>query len=202
MVREFPFKNLSKLELKDKKLLIPTMHPFGSKLLAACCRGFGIEATDIPTYINLNLGKQFTSGKECFPCQVTISDILTFLINEKNKLKDRFKPEDYVYLMPESDGPCRFGMYNKFHRIILAIEDYINMHFNNINFFSFIGGSCELCNPCEVVFGKECRFPYKARPSLEAAGINVINLLKELELPYKFSTNRVIWTGAILFTKK
>ncbi len=90
----------------------------------------------------------------------------------------------------------------KFHKIILAIEDYINMHFNNINFFSFIGGSCELCNPCEVVFGKECRFPYKARPSLEAAGINVINLLKELELPYKFSTNRVIWTGAILFTKK
>ncbi len=134
MVGEFPFKNLSKLELKDKKLLIPTMHPFGSKLLAACCRGFGIEAVDIPTYINLNLGKQFTSGKECFPCQVTISDILTFLINEKNKLKDRFKPEDYVYLMPESDGPCRFGMYNKFHKIILNnFKEFTNI---NISYFT------------------------------------------------------------------
>jgi len=27
--------------------------------------------------------------------------------------------DDYIYFMPESDGPCRFGMYNKYQRIVL-----------------------------------------------------------------------------------
>ncbi len=116
---EFPFKKIVKVDLTKKKLLIPTMHPFGSRLLAACLRGFGSEAEVLPTYINLNIGKQFTSGKECFPCQITISDILNYLLTEKKKLKDKFNPQDYVYLMPESDGPCRFGMYNKLQRIVL-----------------------------------------------------------------------------------
>jgi predicted nucleotide-binding protein (sugar kinase/HSP70/actin superfamily) len=38
---------------------------------------------------------------------------------ERERLGDRFDPENYMYFMPESDGPCRFGMYNKYHRIVL-----------------------------------------------------------------------------------
>ncbi|MBN2126350.1 MAG: CoA activase, partial [Deltaproteobacteria bacterium] len=30
-----------------------------------------------------------------------------------------FDPGDYVYFLPESDGPCRFGMYNKYQRLVL-----------------------------------------------------------------------------------
>jgi predicted nucleotide-binding protein (sugar kinase/HSP70/actin superfamily) len=30
-----------------------------------------------------------------------------------------FSPERYVYFMPDADGPCRFGMYNKLQRLIL-----------------------------------------------------------------------------------
>ncbi len=123
MNHEFPFNNIKKIDIRGKKLLIPTMHPFGSHLLAACCRGFGIDAYPLPTYIDLNLGKQYTSGKECFPCQVTISDILYFLKKEEQKFKDNFNANNYVYLLPEADGPCRFGMYNKFQRIILNTFD-------------------------------------------------------------------------------
>jgi predicted nucleotide-binding protein (sugar kinase/HSP70/actin superfamily) len=65
------------------------------------------------------MGKEFTSGKECFPCQVTLGDILYFLRQEKERLGDKFIPDDYVYFMPEADGPCRFGMYNKLHRLVL-----------------------------------------------------------------------------------
>jgi predicted nucleotide-binding protein (sugar kinase/HSP70/actin superfamily) len=50
---------------------------------------------------------------------VTTGDILQFLEEEKARLGDRFDPDDYIYFMPEAGGPCRFGMYNKFQRIVL-----------------------------------------------------------------------------------
>jgi len=38
---------------------------------------------------------------------------------EAKRLGDDFDPEAYIYFMPEADGPCRFGMYNKYQRIVL-----------------------------------------------------------------------------------
>ncbi len=71
------------------------------------------------TYKGLALGKEFTSGKECFPCQVTLGDILYYLRGEKERLGAAFSPDNYVYFLPEADGPCRFGMYNKMQRLVL-----------------------------------------------------------------------------------
>ncbi|MFO8031994.1 MAG: CoA activase [Desulfohalobiaceae bacterium] len=110
---------VSRFDLSGKKVLIPDMSPFGARLLAASFRAFDVPAQVMPTYTGLSLGKEFTSGKECFPCQVTLGDILYFLQLEKKRLGSAFSPENYVYFMPEADGPCRFGMYNKLHRLIL-----------------------------------------------------------------------------------
>ena len=71
------------------------------------------------TYKGLALGKEFTSGKECFPCQITLGDILYFLQREKERLGAAFSAGNYVYFLPEADGPCRFGMYNKLQRLVL-----------------------------------------------------------------------------------
>ncbi len=95
------------------------MHPFGAPLLAACFSAFSVDADVMDTYMGLSYGKQYTSSKECFPCQVTLGDVFHYLNKEKNKLGNKFNSKEYVYFMPESDGPCRFGMYNKLHRIIL-----------------------------------------------------------------------------------
>ncbi len=110
---------VGKFNVKNKILLIPEMNRIGSHLLAAVFRSFGINAMVIETYKGLALGKEYTSGKECFPCQITTGDILYFLESEKQKLKEKFDPKKYVYFMPESNGPCRFGMYNKYQRIVL-----------------------------------------------------------------------------------
>ncbi len=112
-------KNVGRFDLKDKILLIPEMNRIGGHLLAATFRGFGIHAKVMETFRGLDLGLKYTSGKECYPCQITMGDILHFLDGEKQRLGDAFNAEDYVYFMPESDGPCRFGMYNKFQRIVL-----------------------------------------------------------------------------------
>ncbi|MBC8179204.1 MAG: CoA activase [Desulfobacteraceae bacterium] len=110
---------LGRFNLSNKTCLIPEMNRIGSHLLAAVFRGFGINAKIMDTYKGLDLGMEYTSGKECYPCQITMGDILYYMKEEAKLLGDDFDPEDYIYFMPEADGPCRFGMYNKYQRIVL-----------------------------------------------------------------------------------
>ncbi|SMC16984.1 Predicted nucleotide-binding protein, sugar kinase/HSP70/actin superfamily [Desulfacinum hydrothermale DSM 13146] len=110
---------VQRLDVTGRVLLLPRMTPFGTRFLAASFRAFGVPAVVMETYKGLSLGKEYTSGKECFPCQVTLGDILYFLQGEKERLGSRFDPRRYVYFLPESDGPCRFGMYNKLQRLVL-----------------------------------------------------------------------------------
>lgn len=111
--------NVGQFNLRDKTVLIPEMNRIGAHLIAGTFRSFGTNALVMETYKGLDLGKEFTSGKECFPCQVTTGDILLYLKEEKKRLGDDFHPENYIFFMPESEGPCRFGMYNKYQRIVL-----------------------------------------------------------------------------------
>jgi predicted nucleotide-binding protein (sugar kinase/HSP70/actin superfamily) len=113
------FGNVGKIRFGKKTVLIPEMNRATALLLAATLRGFGVEARVLETYKGLDLGKEYTSGKECYPCQVTLGDILYFVQKEKQRLGPGFDPGQYVYFMPESEGPCRFGLYNRFQRIVL-----------------------------------------------------------------------------------
>ncbi len=110
---------VGRFSVQGKTFLIPEMNRIGAHLLAGVFRGFGTNAKVMETYEGLDMGKEFTSGKECFPCVVTLGDILLFMKKERERLGDGFDPENYIYFMPEANGPCRFGMYNKYHRIVL-----------------------------------------------------------------------------------
>jgi predicted nucleotide-binding protein (sugar kinase/HSP70/actin superfamily) len=111
--------SVRQFDVSGRTLLIPDMAPFGTRLLAATFRAVGVNAVVMDTYKGLSLGKELTSGKECFPCQVTLGDILHHLQQERDRLGSAFSPEQYVYFLPDADGPCRFGMYNKLQRLIL-----------------------------------------------------------------------------------
>jgi predicted nucleotide-binding protein (sugar kinase/HSP70/actin superfamily) len=121
--RRITFRSFSEkvgqFSLRDKTFLIPEMNRTTGHLLASVFKSFGVNALVLETYKGLDLGKEFTSGKECFPCQVTTGDILLHLQKEREKLGGAFDGEDYVIFMPEADGPCRFGMYNKYQRMVL-----------------------------------------------------------------------------------
>jgi hypothetical protein len=114
---------VGKFSLANKKLLVPEMGRTVSHLIGATMRSFGVDAQVMETYKGLKLGKQYTSGKECFPCQVTLGDVLYHLEREKERLGEAFRAENYLYFMAESGGPCRFGMYNKLHRIVMDSMD-------------------------------------------------------------------------------
>jgi len=54
--------------------------------------------------------------------------------------------------------------------------------------FSFLSGPCSLCKECPVEEG--CRRPEEARPSMEAAGIDVFATARKQGLPIEVVTSR------------
>lgn len=64
----------------------------------------------------------------------------------------------------------------------------------------FIGGACRLCPECVGVGSQTpCRYPYRARPSMEAMGIDVCATLANVGLAIEFPPKKeVLWTGLIL----
>jgi predicted metal-binding protein len=66
-----------------------------------------------------------------------------------------------------------------------------------------IGGCCRLCDTCVAAeprtAGTPCRFPFKARPSMEGMGIDVIATVEAAGWTSAFPvTDHVTWTGLIL----
>lgn len=63
-----------------------------------------------------------------------------------------------------------------------------------------IGGCCRLCEECVALHdGRICRHPFKARPSMEAMGIDVVATVSHAGLTTLFPvTSDVTWTGLLL----
>jgi predicted metal-binding protein len=64
----------------------------------------------------------------------------------------------------------------------------------------FVGGSCILCERCvDDKSSDACRHPLRARPPMEAVGIDVIRTAQHAGLPIHLSSsNNVAWTGLVL----
>lgn len=83
--------------------------------IAAAFEHCGISAEVLPESDKtaIDLGKKFVSGKECYPCLVTTGDMV------RKVMEADFIPEESAFFMPSGTGPCRFGQYNVFHKIVL-----------------------------------------------------------------------------------
>ncbi len=99
---------------RTKKIYIPYMcdHSFA---VAAAFRACGVDADVFPESDEETLywGRKLTSGKECYPCILTTGDMVKLL-------KDpHFDHSRAAFFMPSGNGPCRFGQYHRFHRLVL-----------------------------------------------------------------------------------
>ncbi|NMC75129.1 MAG: CoA activase, partial [Geobacteraceae bacterium] len=99
-------------------LILPSMGETIARCLAAAMRFAGIRATSLepPGPREMTLGKGLATCKECLPLILTAGSLVKY-INESRRTG-----EILVYLMPETDGPCRFGQYNVF------MKNYIRKH--------------------------------------------------------------------------
>jgi predicted nucleotide-binding protein (sugar kinase/HSP70/actin superfamily) len=81
-------------------------------ILSAATRSCGIPSEVLPmaNEADLELGRKYTNGQECFPFICTLGSFLS-------KLQDPdTDPKKVSFFMPDHNGPCRFGEYNKLHR--------------------------------------------------------------------------------------
>ena len=85
-----------------------------------------------------------------------------------------------------------------FHHKILQIEGFLRGE-GIKEMWGMSGGSCGLCTICEAALDKPCPYPDKARTSLEAIAIDVLDLRRRFGLDDKFHDDRVTWTGCVLF---
>jgi predicted CoA-substrate-specific enzyme activase len=98
---------------KDRVMYFPYMND-GAYMVAAAARSCGIPSEVLPkqTGEDLALGRKYTSSKECFPMICTTGSFL------KKLMEPGANPSKMSFFMPDHNGPCRFGQYNQFHRIL------------------------------------------------------------------------------------
>jgi predicted CoA-substrate-specific enzyme activase len=97
----------------NRTLYFPYMHD-GAYFVAAAARSIGIPSEVLPkqTEEDIALGRKYTSSKECFPMICTTGSFL------KKLMEPGADPSKMSFFMPDHNGPCRFGQYNQFQRIL------------------------------------------------------------------------------------
>ncbi|MCX7965074.1 MAG: acyl-CoA dehydratase activase [Syntrophorhabdaceae bacterium] len=115
-----------KRDENNRRVYIPYMCDH-SIALSGAFKACGVDAevmeeSDENTVI---LGRRFTTGKECYPCILTTGDMI------KTTQREDFDPDRSAFFMPSGSGPCRFGQYNRFHRLVLD-----ELGFNNVPIYA------------------------------------------------------------------
>jgi len=89
----------------------------------------------------------------------------------------------------------------KLHRIVHKVEAQA-FAFGYRFAVGFIAGSCKLCAEC-VAMNQHgpCRHPFRARPSMEAVGIDVFKTAENAGLPFDIPPKqKTVWNGLVLIT--
>ena len=92
-----------------------------------------------------------------------------------------------------------YARANELHEIVNVLEKVAQeLHFTFAA--GFIGGACKLCDPCVgIKSGKPCKYPFKARPSMEAVGIDVHLTAQRAGLGFSPDIEKeVVWNGLVL----
>jgi predicted metal-binding protein len=157
----------------DPRVLIPEQRIIGFCINNACG----------------NYGTRYT----CPPLNGSLEDFIQKLKQYKYGILVQYSKS---IILKGNTGGVRETLFD-FHNKILMIEDFLTgKGFKSI--WGLIGGTCLLCEQCGAKTGEPCRHPDKARPSLEAIGIDVLTLLDKLGLDNKFHKDKITWTGCVL----
>ncbi len=106
--------------LMERRLYLPRMTDCGAEALAAALRSVGIDAVVLPPSDaqTLDLGARHLAGEECLPAKVTLGAFL------KVTEAPGFEPARTAFMMPTTEGPCRFGQYAPYIRKVLRDLGY------------------------------------------------------------------------------
>jgi predicted nucleotide-binding protein (sugar kinase/HSP70/actin superfamily) len=107
--------------------------------ISAAARSCGIPSEVLPMQDerDLELGRLYTSSRECFPMICTTGSFL------KKLMDPGVDPAHVSFFMPDHNGPCRFGQYNHLQRVIfdkLGYEKAVIVSPSNESSYADIAG--------------------------------------------------------------
>lgn len=110
-----------------------------------------------------------------------------------------YKREGFLESYRETFTPAKM----KLHRIVHKVE--AGAFALGYRFAAgFIAGSCKLCVDCAGAGAgspKVCRHPFRARPSMEAMGIDTVQTAANAGLPFEIpARTKTVWNGLVLVT--
>jgi predicted CoA-substrate-specific enzyme activase len=99
---------------RRRKVYVPPMADH-AHAVAAAFRACGVDAEVLPDsdQESVRIGREHSSGRECFPLALTTGDMI------RATRRHGFDPERSAFFMPGGKGPCRFGQYSRYHRMVL-----------------------------------------------------------------------------------
>ena len=154
------------------------------------CAGYGQYFTCPPYVMDVDTFKRTLLGYEwCLLVQVEAEDI-----DSTDKGNGRI---DRTVLKENRDRHRPFKL--KLLEVVEIVE--ASAFKNGMRFAAgFVGGSCVLCERCvENKTSDRCVHPFRARPAMEAVGIDVFKTTENAGLPLHLSsTENVLWTGLVL----
>jgi len=161
--------------MEGRTLYFPYMYD-GAYAIAAASRSCGLDADVLPMTDKsaLELGRKYTSSRECFPMICTTGSFL------KKILEPGSDPKKLSFFMPDHNGPCRFGQYNRFQRIVfdkLGYKDVKIISPSNDNAYADISG------------GKGTKFRFTAWKGFVA--VDLLRKLKQERQPYEINPGDV-----------
>ncbi len=123
------------------KVLVPSMGDLASTGAAEILKAVGVNGMSCEPGDDeaLKLGKAHTTGKECLPMIITTGTMLKYL-----KYRDPGSDEILVYFMPTANGPCRFGQYHVFLKLLikkLKLENVAVMALTSEDSYGGLGNS-------------------------------------------------------------
>jgi predicted CoA-substrate-specific enzyme activase len=97
----------------SRTLYFPYMND-GAYAISAACRACGLDSQVLPmqTSEDIEIARKYTTGTECFPMICTTGSFI------KKLLEPGIDPSKVSFFMPDHNGPCRFGEYNKLQKQI------------------------------------------------------------------------------------
>ncbi|MDD3811113.1 MAG: acyl-CoA dehydratase activase [Bacteroidales bacterium] len=117
------------LPITERTLYFPYANDVVWAFVGAC-RSLGMKADLLPMQNekDLEIARKHTNGQECFPLICTTGSFV------KKLMEPGVDPAKVAFFMPDHNGPCRFGGYNKLQEIIfnnLGYGDAMIIHPSN-----------------------------------------------------------------------
>ncbi|HML74825.1 MAG TPA: hypothetical protein PKB02_10055 [Anaerohalosphaeraceae bacterium] len=157
--------------------LLPYMG-ISSRIAAACLRHYKIEAIVLPTNTRegYELARRHIHTEVCHPLKGVVGDLLGFLEQETQRHGREAVTSRYVFILPTTDGPCRFGKYRETVRFFLDDEGYADLP---------IAGPTTKTDYLDILSGKYTAGDQMKIQKLLLRGLIASDLLDDITLRYR-----------------